>query len=213
MSKALELEGKSLDQLVEKACQDLGCLPEDMEIEIQEFTSGGMLGTGRKIKALFRIKPEKLLSERANRALTFLKEVFFNTDFQLETQTLLHKEPLEVEIQLSGEDVRYLLQNGGEVLSSLEFLVNKVVAKTLGVGPKITLKVKGVDLEREKRLMKALQRALELIREDKKERVIRVGSKREERLVLNMLKDNPDISASFEEDNRGKKVILRWKES
>jgi spoIIIJ-associated protein len=213
MSKALELEGKSLDQLVEKACQDLGCLPEDMEIEIQEFTSGGMLGTGRKIKALFRIKPEKLLSERANRALTFLKEVFFNTDFQLETQTLLHKEPLEVEIQLSGEDVRYLLQNGGEVLSSLEFLVNKVVAKTLGVGPKITLKVRGVDLEREKRLMKALQRALELIREDKKERVIRVGSKREERLVLNMLKDNPDISASFEEDNRGKKVILRWKES
>ncbi len=213
MSKALELEGKSLDQLVEKACQDLGCLPEDMEIEIQEFTSGGMLGAGRKIRALFRIKPEKLLSERANRALTFLKEVFFNTDFQLETQTLLHKEPLEVEIQLSGEDVRYLLQNGGEVLSSLEFLVNKVVAKTLGVGPKITLKVRGVDLEREKRLIKALQRALELIREDKKERVIRVGSKREERLVLNMLKDSPDISASIEEDNKGKKVILRWKES
>lgn len=150
MSKALELEGKSLDQLVEKACQDLGCLPEDMEIEIKEFTSGGMLGASRKVKALFRIKPEKLLSERANRALAFLKEIFYNTDFQLETQTQLHKDSLEVEIQLSGEDVKYLLQNGGEVLTSLEFLVNKVVAKSLGVGPKITLKIRGVDLEKEK---------------------------------------------------------------
>lgn len=213
MSKTLELEGKSLDQLVEKACQDLGCLPEDMEIEIQEFTSGGMLGTGRKIKVIFKIKPEKLLSERANRALAFLKEIFFNTDFHLETQTQLHKDSLEVEIQLSGEDVKYLLQNGGEVLSSLEFLVNKVVAKSLGVGPKIILKIRGVDLEKEKRLIRAVQKAVELIKEDKRERVIRVGSRREERLVLNMLKDIPEISSSLEEDSKGKRIILRWKES
>lgn len=213
MSKVLELEGKSLDQMVEKACQDLGCLPEDLKIEILEFTSGGMLGSGRKIKASFMIKPDKILSERATRALSFLKELFYHMDFQIETQTQLLSDKMEVDIIFSGQDTRYLLQNEGEALSALEYLTNKIVAKSLGVGPKINLKVRGVDLEREKRLARAVEKALELIREDKKERAVRIGNKREERLVLNRLKDEPHILAEVQEDSRGKKIVLRWKES
>jgi len=211
MLKVLELEGKSLDQMLEKACQDLGSLPEDLEIEILEFSSGGMLGTGRKIKANFRIKPDKMLNERANRALSFLKELFYNLDFQIETQVQLLKEDLEVEIVLSGPDTKYLLQNEGEALSSLEFLINKIVAKTLGVGPKINLKVRGVDLEREKRLLRSLEKAIAQIKEDQKERVLRIGNKREERLIFNRLKEEENLEAALLEDERGKKVVLRWK--
>jgi len=213
MGKTLELEGKSLDQMVEKACHDLGCLPEDLKIELLEFSSGGMLGTGRKIRARFMIKPDKVLNERANRALAFLKELFYHLDFEIETQTQLLSDKMEVDVIFSGPDTRYLLQNEGEPLLALEYLTNKIVAKALGVGPKINLKVKGVDLEREKRLIKALERALELIKEDKKERALRVGNKREERIVLNRIKEEPNITAEFQEDARGKKVVLRWKES
>ncbi|MCS7199833.1 MAG: Jag N-terminal domain-containing protein [Caldimicrobium sp.] len=211
MEKILELEGKSLDQLVEKACQDLGCLPPDLDIEIKEFEAGGMLGSGRKIKAVFKIKPEKLLSERANRALTFLKELCFYSDFNLETQTQILKDQREIVIILSGEDTKYLLQNGGEVLSAVEFLVNKVVAKALGVGPKITLKIKGIDIERERKLAQAVRKALELIKKDQKERTIKIGNKREERLVLNIIKEEGDFEAEVVEDQKGKRVILRVK--
>lgn len=211
MDKVLELEGKSLDQLVERACQELGCMPEDLEIEITEFTSGGVLGTGKKVKANFKIRVDKLLTERANRALTFLKELFYNIDFQIDTQTILKKDSMEIEIVFSGEDVKFLLQNGGEVLSSLEFLVNKIVAKAMGVGPKISLKVKGVDLEREKSLLRAAKRAIELIKEDQKERSLKIGNKREERLVLNLLKEEPNIEGVVVEEDKGKRILLRWK--
>lgn len=211
MDKVLELEGKSLDQLVERACQELGCLPEDLEIEITEFTSGGMLGTGKKVKANFKIRVDKLLTERANRALTFLKELFYNIDFQIDTQTILKKDSMEIEIVFSGEDVKFLLLNGGEVLSSLEFLINKIVAKAMGVGPKISLKVKGVDLEREKSLLRAAKRAIELIKEDQKERSLKIGNKREERLVLNLLKEEPNIEGVVVEEDKGKRILLRWK--
>lgn len=211
MDKVLELEGKSLDQLVERACQELGCMPEDLEIEITEFTSGGVLGTGKKVKANFKIRVDKLLTERANRALTFLKELFYNIDFQIDTQTILKKDSMEIEIVFSGEDVKFLLQNGGEVLSSLEFLVNKIVAKAMGVGPKISLKVKGVDLEREKSLLRAAKRAIELIKGDQKERSLKIGNKREERLVLNLLKEEPNIEGVVVEEDKGKRILLRWK--
>lgn len=211
MDKVLELEGKSLDQLVERACQELGCMPEDLEIEITEFTSGGMLGTGKKVKANFKIRVDKLLTERANRALTFLKELFYNIDFQIDTQTILKKDSMEIEIVFSGEDVKFLLLNGGEVLSSLEFLINKIVAKAMGVGPKISLKVKGVDLEREKSLLRAAKRAIELIKEDQKERSLKIRNKREERLVLNLLKEEPNIEGVVVEEDKGKRILLRWK--
>lgn len=213
MERILELEGKSLDQLVEKACQDLSCLPQDLDIEIVEYVAGGMLGSGRRIKASFKIKTEKILSERANRALAFIKEFCYHTDFNLETQTQISKDKMEIIITLSGEDSKYLLLNGGEVLSALEFLVNKVVAKALGVGPKITLKIKGVDLERERRLTQAVKRAINLIRSDQKERAIKVGNKREERLVLNIVKENPDLKAEVVEDSKGKRVLIGVKSS
>ncbi len=211
MEKVLELEGKSLDQLVEKACQELGCMPEDLGIEILEFSTGGMLGAGKKVKAKFSIRVDKLLSERANRALTFLKELFYHIDFKIDIQTNLKKDTLEIEVVFSGEDVKYLLQNGGEVLSSLEFLTNKVVAKAMGVGPKISFSIKGIDLEREKRLLRAVKRAVELIKEDHKERTIKIGNKREERLVLNYLKEEPNIEGTIVEEETGKKILLRWK--
>lgn len=213
MEKVLELEGKSLDQLVERACQELNCMPQDLDIEILEFNPGGMLGAGRKIKANFKIRQEKILLERANRALAFLKELFYHMEFNLETSTSINKEKMEIEITFSGEDTKYLLQNGGEPLTALEFLINKVVAKSLGVGPKISLKVKGVNLERERRLMQAVRRALDLIKNDKKERSIRIGSKREERLVLGLVREDGTVEAEVKEDSRGKKIVLKPKSS
>ncbi len=210
MEKGLSLEGKSLDQLLERACSELSCLPEDLEISIQEFSQGGMI-TGKKIKAYFRIKPEKVLSERANRALVFLKELFHHANLKVEIKTILNQAKLEVDLVLSGEDLKYLLVNGGEPIVALEFLTNKVVAKSLGVGPKINLKPEGIDLEGERRFLKALQRAVELIKEDQKPRVLRVRTKREERLAEKFLKDFPEIMHTLEGEGKEKKIRLELK--
>lgn len=209
-----ELEGKSLDQLVEIACQELGCIPEDLELEILEFsTSPGLLGiSGKKIKIKARIKPDKVLSERANHALMFLKEVLNYADLKIETKTNLLRDKMQVEILLSGEDVKYLIQNGAEPLLALEFLTNKVVARALGVGPKIVLKPEGIDIEREKKLVNVVKRAIEKIKSNKEPQVIKIGSQREQRIVLNLLRQEENIGYIIEGEGKQKRVILSWKE-
>jgi len=209
-----ELEGKSLDQILEMACQELGCIPEDLELEILEVTStSGLLGMpSKKFKVKAKIKPDKMLSERANKALGFLKEVFYYTDFQIETKTNLLRDKQQVEILLTGEDLRYLIQNGGEALSALEFLTNKIVAKALGVGPKIVLKPEGINLERERRLINAVKRAIEKIKNTKEPQTIKVGSQREQRIVLNIVKNENFIDYTIEGEGKQKKIILKWKE-
>jgi len=210
MEKGLSLEGKSLDQLLEKACEELSCLPEDLEISIEEFSQSGIL-SGKKIKAYFRIKPARVLSERANRAILFLKELFHNADLNIDLKTNLNQARMEIDLILSGEDLRYLLVNGGEPISALEFLTNKIVAKALGVGPKVNLKPEGIDLEGERRFLRALQRAISLIKEDKKPRTLRVRTRREERIVERVLREHPEISYTFEGEGKERKVKLEVK--
>ncbi len=209
-----ELEGKSLDQLVEVACQELSCVPEDLEFEILEFsTSSGLLGIpGKKIRIKARIKADKVLSERANRALMFLKDVLTYADFQIETKINILKDKMQVEILLSGEDVKYLIQNGAEPLTALEFLTNKVVARALGVGPKIVLKPEGINIEREKKLVTAVKRAIEKIKNTKEPQIIKIGSQREQRIVTNLVKREDNIDYKIEGEGKQKKVILIWKE-
>jgi len=205
-----EFEGKSLDQLVEVICEEFGCVPEDLEFEILEFSnSSGLLGlSGKKVRVKARIKPEKVLSERANRALSFLKELFYYADFKIETKTRLLKEQMQIEILLSGEDVKYLLLNGAEPLSALEFLTNKIVAKALGVGPKIILTPEGINIEREKKLVNAVKRAIEKAKAEKEPQIIKVGNQREQKIVVNILKKESNLDYRIEGEGKQKRVVI-----
>jgi spoIIIJ-associated protein len=209
-----ELEGKSLDQLIEVACQELGCIPEDLELEILEFSStSSLLGIpGKKIRIKARIKTDKVLSERANRALMFLKELLNYADFKIDVKANILKDKMQVEILLSGEDIKYLIQNGAEPLTALEFLTNKVVARALGVGPKIVLKLEGIDIEKEKKLVNAVRRAIEKIKTNKEPQIIKISSQREQRIVVNIVKQEENIDYKIEGEGKQKKVILNWKE-
>ena len=208
-----EFEGKSLDQLVETICEDFGCVPEDLILEILEYSSSsGLLGlTGKKVKVKARIKPDKVLSERANKALMFLKELFYYADLNIETQTNLVRDQFQVEIILSGDDVKYFLINGAEPLSALEFLTNKVVARALGVGPKIILKPEGINIEREKKLVNAVKKAIERVKTTKESQVIKVGNQREQRIVLNIVKQENNINYAIEGEGKQKRIILSWR--
>jgi len=209
-----ELEGKSLDQLLEIACQELGCVPEDLELEILEVTSSsGLLGLpGKKIRVRAKIKAEKVLSERANRALMFVKDVLNYANLQIEAKTNILKDKMQVEILLSGEDVKYLIQNGAEPLTALEFLTNKVVARALGVGPKIVLKPEGIDIEKEKKLVNAVKKAIEKIKNTKEPQIIKISSQREQKIVINLIKQEENIDYKIEGEGKQKKVILNWKD-
>ena len=208
-----EFEGKNLDQLVETICENFGSVPEDLILEILEYSSSsGLLGlTGKKVKVKARIKPDKVLSERANKALMFLKELFYYADLQIDTKTELVKEQLQVEIILSGDDVKYFLINGAEPLSALEFLTNKVVARALGVGPKIILKPEGINIEREKKLVNAVKKAIERVKTTKESQVIKVGNQREQRIVLNIVKQENNINYAIEGEGNQKRIILNWR--
>jgi spoIIIJ-associated protein len=115
---------------------------------------------------------------------------------------------MQIEILLSGEDVRYLLLNGAEPLSALEFLTNKIVAKALGVGPKIILTPEGINIEREKKLVNAVKRAIEKAKAEKEPQIIKVGNQREQKIVVNILKKESNLDYRIEGEGKQKRVVI-----
>jgi len=56
-----------------------------------------------------------------------------------------------------------------------------------------------------------LQRAVSLIKEDKRPRTLRVKTRREERIVERVLREHPEISYTFEGEGKERKVKLEVK--
>ncbi|WP_084270884.1 RNA-binding cell elongation regulator Jag/EloR [Thermosulfurimonas dismutans] len=200
-------EAKSVDQAIEEACRVLGCLPEDLEIEILEHGSSGLFGIGaKKAKIKVRMKPEKLLSERANRAVMFLKELFLSGELKIEPQAQLEKD--YVKINLEGEDAALFTANGGTALEALEFLTNKIVARRLGVGAKIVVDVNGFRENRERRLIKMAREAADKAKRTRKPISLPPMNAKERRIVHLALKDRRDVHTRSAGEGERRHVVV-----
>ncbi|HIE32510.1 MAG TPA: hypothetical protein EYP81_00465 [Thermodesulfobacteriaceae bacterium] len=200
-------EAKSVDQAIEEACRVLGCLPEDLEIEILEHGSSGLFGIGaKKAKIKVRMKPEKILSERANRAVMFLKELFLSGELKIEPQAQLEKD--YVKINLEGKDAALFTANGGTALEALEFLTNKIVARRLGVGAKIVVDVNGFRENRERRLIKMAREAADKAKRTRKPVSLPPMNAKERRIVHLALKDRRDVHTRSAGEGERRHVVV-----
>ncbi len=207
MTEERVFEAKSVDQAIEEACRVLGCLPEDLEIEILEHGSAGLFGLGaKKARIKARLKPEKLLSERANRAVMFLKELFLSGELKVEPQAEMAAD--HVKINLSGEDAALFTQNGGTALEALEFLVNKVVARRLGMGAKIVIDVSGFREQRERRLTRMAREAAEKAKKTRKPVALPPMKASERRVVHLALKDRSDVYTRSAGEGERRHVVV-----
>ena len=58
-----------------------------------------------------------------------------------------------------------------------------------------------------------MKRAIEKVKTTREPQIIKVGSQREERIVLNLVKPEKNIEAVVEGEGKQKKVILQWTNS
>ena len=66
MSSTLEIEGKNVDQAVQKACQRLNLTPEELKYDILSYGSTGIFGLGRTRNARIRVRMNKAASAAEN---------------------------------------------------------------------------------------------------------------------------------------------------
>jgi spoIIIJ-associated protein len=210
-----EFEAKTEEEAIDTACRQLGLTSDEMEIEILEPGSGGIFGLvgGRKAKIkviVTKEEPESKTLEEGDGievAREALEKILALIPME---ETTVRAEHVDGSIVLSieGDKSGLLIGRKGRTLDALQFIVNKIVNKTLESRARVV-----VDSEnyRERRREFLIQMAVSMGEKAKKtQRPVGTNllNPHDRRIVHLALREDDELSTKGKGDGVLKKVII-----
>ena len=119
----VEFRGKTVDDAITNAFIKLGATSDQIEYEVIEKGSNGILGFGSKdavIKVAKKSTPEDVVKD-------FLTEVFDKMNLEVEIITKFDEIEGVIDIELKGPEMGVLIGKRGQTLDSLQYLTNLAV--------------------------------------------------------------------------------------
>ena len=129
MMEPIKVSAKTLEEAITKACIELGAASEDIDYEVVETGSNGILVFGAKpyvISACLKEIPEPSMEEKA---VEFLSSVFEGMQLPVVISTSYDENEKELSVELSGDDMGVLIGKRGQTLDALQYLTSQVVNK------------------------------------------------------------------------------------
>ncbi len=205
--ESVEKRGKSVDEAVKAALEELGADFEDVIVEVLEEPSKGILGVIGKKSALVRVtlreKPEQKVRETLVSILNCMK-----LEYEIERTEFNDG---VVRINIIGKDMGLLIGRKGETLNSLQFLLGLIVNKDRQDKIRVALDVEDYRLKREESLKNLALKLSDKVKKTRKSVVMRPMSPQERRIVHTVLQNDPNIVTFSQGEEPNRKVVISLK--
>ena len=135
MTKSIEVQGRTEDEAIQLALDQLGMSRDDVSVEIVEQSRTGFLGlknTPAIVKVLYEAK-----EERAEQIETFLTGLFERMD--TDVSMAVTEDENAINVVLSGKDPGTLIGRRGETLDAIQHLTNYVINRSVSGRVRINL--------------------------------------------------------------------------
>ncbi len=210
-----EFEGKTTEEAIEKACAELQVSRDDIEVEVLEPGSAGIFGIvgTRKAKIKVILKKEEVEEEiypEEEDGLSIAKKALEEilALIPMEGKVEGYTEDGKIMLNVEGDKSGLLIGRKGRTLDALQFIVNKIVNKSLGKKVQVVVDVENY---RQRRRDSLIQTALRL--GDKAKRIGKPVATnplnaRDRRIIHLALKDDPDLDTRSRGEGLLKKVII-----
>lgn len=202
--KTVEAFGKTVEEAIEKALQELGAKREDVEIEIiQHPRLGGFFGQA-KVKVTLR---ESL----GDKLKSFLRDIMGAMGVKGEIAVREREEYVEVEIA-TQDDGALLIGKGGSTLIAVQTLLTAIINKGREKPIKLRLDINGYMRRREEKLRELALRAAREVKLTRKPKVLESLRSGERKIIHNTLKDDPYVYTYSEGEEPNRKLIIAPKD-
>jgi len=169
--KSVETEGKTIEEAISKACEELRVSREDLDIDVLANGSSGFLGLvgakNAKIRATLKESPKTpapepgpasvssgdQVAEAARKILSDLLRLL-----EVEASIDLKEDSERILLNIKGDGSGLLIGRKGQTLDALEYLVNKIVHKGAEDKKRIVVDTENYRSRREESLVKLAQR-------------------------------------------------------
>lgn len=210
----LEFEGRTTEEAIENACRELNLSKEEMQIEVIEPGSAGIFGLVGGRKAKIRVTLLKAGAEEESsleiEGITLARETLENILARIPVETVVSAQRVDGQIALDieGDKSGLLIGRNGRTLDALQFIVNKIVNKTLDRKVRVV-----VDSEnyRSRRKESLIQMALKMggkAKKIKKPVTTNPLNPHDRRIVHLTLKEDEDLDTKSRGEGLMKKVVI-----
>jgi len=135
MQKSIEVQGRTEDEAIELALEQLGMSRDDVSVEIVEQARSGFLGL-KNAPAIIKVTYE-VNEERTEQVESFLTGLFERMDIDVSLD--IKDEESAISVILTGKDPGALIGRRGETLDAIQHLTNYVVNRSVSGRVRINL--------------------------------------------------------------------------
>ncbi len=199
----IEVEGKTYEEAVKKASAALSAEEKDLDIEVTEVDTKGILGLlgSKKVRIVARVRntPEEY-GKRFLTEIAALYGVVVRVEVASQNDRVLFSMETGDEDALTGED--------GEVLEALQHLVKLAIAKQYKQNLKLLLDVNGFRERRKKTIIGMAKRLADKVKKEGKPIKTKPLNPYERRIIHTLFKNNNRITTHSEGEGHTKKVVI-----
>src|SRR5690625_4607465 len=227
--RSVEKTGRSVEEAIQEALDELGIEREAAEIVVLEEGSKGLFGLLRGKSARVRVgrkatsplasdrtgagtsdaEARRLEDERnaaIDRARIFLAGILERLGISAGIE--MREDENIVHMNVTGSDLGLVIGRKGQTLDSIQYLVNIVANRQGRVRVRIVIDAEGYRERREQFLRGMAQRMAERVRRRGRKAVLEPMSALERRVVHMALRDEPEVATYSEGKDPYRRVVI-----
>jgi spoIIIJ-associated protein len=211
--ETFEFEGKTTEEAIENACHQLNLTKDEMDIEIMEPGSAGIFGLvgGRKARVkVTTAKPESAVIEEDN-GLAIAKDALENILSLIPIEgTTVRAEQTDgtISLNIDGDKTGLLIGRKGRTLDALQFIVNKIVNKTLEKRAQVVVDSENYRQRRRDSLIQMALRMGDKVKTMRKPLTTNLLNPHDRRIVHLALREDEAVDTKSRGEGVLKKIVI-----
>ncbi|HHY41700.1 MAG TPA: protein jag [Thermoanaerobacterales bacterium] len=203
--KTVEKQGKTVDEAIQKALEELQVSRDEVEVEILDEGNRGILGflsKQAKVKVIVKPKPDQI-------ARDFLKGLLKFFDCNAEIKNSLEGNVLNLEI--IGENTGILIGKRGNTLDAIQYLTSLVVNRNSKDFIRVLLDAENYREKREKTLQRLALKMADRVKETKRSITLEPMYPNERRIIHTALQTDPRVTTKSIGKEPNRRVVISLK--
>ena len=202
---SIEMEGKSVEEAVEKALQELAATRDNVSVEVLEEGAKGLFGLGGKI-ARVKVTVQAGGLDRVTQATTKLLELM-----GLPSKVSITQQEDRVLVEIHDSYDGLLIGRRATALEAIETLIKRMVYRNDGERLRLVLDIDGYRRRREEKLIDMAKQAVEKVLETGNEVSFDPMDAGERRVIHMAIKDHAEVMTESRGEGESRRVVVRSK--
>ena len=199
---SIEIEAKTTEEAIKKACEHFHLTEEELDIEVLESSSTGIFGLvgNRKAKIRVTVKEDSTIAV----AQETLRKII--SLMSMDTRISAVRKGDDIVLNIEGNNTGILIGHKGRTLEALEFIVNKAVNKAAEKKVRVIVDTENYRQRKEESLKGLALKMGEEAKRTKKTVTINSVNPHDRRIIHLALKGDSQVQTKSDGEGLFKKV-------